>query len=499
MGHKILTNAYYKDFKKEIPQIRIQRKFMKNGQEARSVMVDLTSLSEDFASFSKSRSKKMLTELFFDLVKQFAKDNKTNTGKDFYMVIDGDNTDQKDMIRSILYYSRLSGNKLRLDEVSGIILYGNNRFWPLTSEESDKDGNYLKVNINILSRYMKEVHSEDIEVEGETPEESIENTKKVVEQLYKVHIGRKTTTAENMFTDKAKKGEDTLEENPIEMIKSEVNQNPHINGKSFEEKLSNLFKEESKEASSKTAKKTEARIPKMVKTINENLDDLNRQYNGVKTLNESVIERNASSFYKPLNIIGFKDFNGFDKQRLEFGENLDAVMFDLIKSMETDKDLGIKILNIKTEITDTYRDRFKTYKIKLQHKSFGYTKPYTVRFHVPIPSKGKYLKVGGNDYIMINQLFSKPVVKVDPKRVRVYTHYSTCSIHLKHHAINDDKGVDAMMESVADTLKYGKKLIKKPTILTKEEVVDLKARYDLPEFLNPDIFVNLDIKSNNKK
>ncbi len=499
MGLKILTNAYYKDFKKEIPQVRIQRKFMKNGQETRSVMVDLTSLSEDFAALAKSRSKKMLMETFFTLVEQFSHDNEVNTGKDFYIVVDGDNTNQKDMISSILYYSRLNNNKLRIAGVDGIVLYGNRRFWPMTISESDKDGKYLKVNINVLARYMKEVHLEDIEEVDETPEESLENTKKIVESLYKVHIGRKTTTAAKMFTDEAKKGDDTLEENPLEMIKAEVNQNPHLEGKNFEQKLSNLFKEEKVEKiaseKGKGKGKQEPKIPKMIKTINENLEELNRQYNGVKTLNETTIDKNANSFYKPLNIIGFKDFHAFDKQKTEFGENLDQAMFDLIKSIETDKELNIKILNIKTSITDTYQDRLKTYKIKVQHKGFGYKKPYTVSFHVPIPSKGKYLKVGGNDYIMVNQLFSKPVVKVNPKMVRMYTHYSTCAVHLKHHAINDSDGVDALMESVADTLKYGKKLIKKPEILTKEEIEELKAKYDLPEFMNNDIFVNLSIKT----
>ncbi len=497
LSHKIHTNPYMKDFKKEIPQVRIQRKFMKNGQETRSVVVDLTPLSEDYAAFAKSRSKKMTVEAFFNVVEGFAKDNTINTEHDFYLIIDGNGTDQKDMINSILYYSRLNSNKLRFKDVKGIVLYGNKRFWPLTTEDSDKDGQYLKVNINILTRYMKEVHLEDIEEKGETTEESIENTKSVVEQLYKSHIGRKTTSATKMFTDQAKKGtEDIIEENPLEMIKAEVIQNKNIPGKDFEEKLSNLFSIKTEEDPKKDSKKpSDTKIPKMVKTINENLRELNKQYNGVVELDEKVIERNAESFYKPLNIVGFNDFHAYGKQKSEFGENLDQAMFDLIKSIESDKELGIKIMNIKTEITDTYKDRLKTYKIKLQHKDFGFKKPYTVSFHVPIPSKGKYLKVGGNEYIMINQFFSKPVVKVDPKMVRVYTHYSTCAIHLKHHAINDNSGYDAMMESLADTLKYGKKLKAKPEVMKKEEVEALKIKYDLPNYMNDDIFVNLEIKS----
>ncbi len=512
LGHKILTNNYYKYFKQEIPQVRILRKFAKADTGTRSAVVDLTSLSEDFAAFAKSRSKKMLIEAFLNLVESFAVDNRANSDLDFYLVVDGDNTDQKEVVKALLYYSRLSNNKLRIKEVKGIVLYGNKRFWPLTIQDKDKDGDYLKVNINILSRFMKEVHLEDIDEEpAETKEESVSSTRKVVEALYKSSIGSETKAATQMFTDKAKKTKDeTIEENPLELIKAEVQQNKNIPGRTFEEKLTNLFKEktiepEDSEKSSdlkkkdKKDKKPEAKIPTIVKKINENLLALNKRYNGTVSLDEKLIDSNASSFYKPLNIIGFKDFNAYGKQKSEFGENLDNAMFDLIKSMEIDTDLGIKVLNIKTSITDTYKDRLKTYTIKIQHKDFGYKKPYTVSFHVPIPSKGKYLKVGGNDYIMTNQFFSKPVIKISPKMVRVYTHYSTAAVTLKHHALNDSEGVDTMMESLSDTLKFGKKLKKKPEILEKDQIVDIINKYELPEFINTDIFVNLEIKSEKKE
>ncbi len=509
MGRKILTNAYYKDFKKEIPTIRPQRKFAKGDSGARSVVVDLTPLSEDFAAFAKSRSKKMLMEAFIDLVEKFSLDNNTITGHDCYLLIDGDNTEERDCIKSLLYYSRLNSNKVRIKNITGILLYGNKKFWPLTTLDKDKEGEYLKVNINILTRYMKEVHLEDIGEKEETAAESMDTTKKIVEQLYKSHIGRQTTTAEKMFTAGAKKAEDIIEENPLELIKVEVLQNKNIPGKGFEEKLSNLFKEEpapesdssagagksKSKSKSKTGKTTEAKIPRIVKKINENLQELNKQYNGVVNLDESTIDRNASSFYKPLNVVGFSDFSAYGKQKSEFGKNLDQAMYELIKSFETDKELGIKVLNIKTEITDTYRDRFKTYRVKLQHKSFGYKKPYFVSFRIPIPSKGKYLKVGGNSYIMTNQLYSKPVVKVNPKLVRLYTHYSTCAIHLKQHSLNEADGIDTMLENFADQLRYGKKLKSQPEPLTKDQITDIKAKYDLPEFMNHDLFVNLEIKS----
>jgi hypothetical protein len=500
LSHKTYTNNYYKDFKKSIPMVRLQRKFTKNNQETRSTVIDLTPLSENFSAYSKSRSKKQTMEAFIKLIEGFALDNKTFTGKDCYLLVDGNGVDEKELTKSIFYFARLNSGKLRIKDISGIVLYGNKRFWPLTIKDKDKDGDFLKINLNVFSRYMKEVHGEEIDSKEVKPDEAIQQTKNVVEKLYQVHMGRKSKSIKNMYTDKIAKADTDIEEDPLELIKSEVNRNQFLKGNTFEEKLSNLFKSKSKkEEKPKTKKeenqeKTDHKIKKMVTTINENLQELNKKHNGVVEVDEKILERNSKNFYKPLDVIGFKDFHAYNKQETEFGENLDQAMFDLIKSIESDKEIGIKVLNIRTEITDTYRDRFKTYKIKIQHKDFGHKKPYTVSFHVPIPSKGKYLKVGGNDYIMINQFFAKPVIKVSPKMVRVYTHYSTCAIHLKHHALNDEDGISSVLENFADMLKYGKKLKKKPHVLTKEEVEKVKNKYDLPDFLNNDIFVNLELK-----
>ncbi len=497
LAHKVFTNNYLKTFKKTIPQVRVQRKFLKNVQPMRSVVVDLTPLAEDFSAFSKSKSKKQSMDSFFDLIKKIIVDNQI-TDKKIYLIIDGNDQDEKEMAETLLYYSRLNQNKLRVKGLGGIILWGNKRFWPLTISENDKEGEYLKININIFSRYMKEVHSEVIEKEDEDPSKEISYTKNVVKALYKVHQDQFEGVTASM-AGIAKKTDD-IEENPIELIKSEVLQNKHIKGKSFEEKLSNLFKHKDKidKTDTKETKDNpveEKKIQKTIQNINSSLKKLNAKYNGTMVIEESQVERNQSSFYKPLNIIGFNDFSAYKKQETEFGDNLDQAMFDLIKSMENVKDMKIKVLNIRTEITDTNRDRLKTYKIKIQHKDFGWTKPYTVSFHVPIPSKGKYLKVGGSDYIMINQFYSKPVIKVSPKRVRLYTQFATCSIHLKHHALNDKEGIQSTLHNMGLQLKHAKKLRSEPIKLEPEEITDIKNKWGLPDNLDNELFINYEIKS----
>jgi hypothetical protein len=483
MNHKVYPNNYYKDFKKNIPMIRIQRRFVKANNPLKSIVVDLTPLSENFSAFSKSRSKKQTMDSFITLVEQFAVDSKI-TSKQAYLMIDNTIGDERSMVESLAYFARLNSNKLRIKGIEGILLYGARKFWPMTTQESDKDGPYLKVNMNILSRYMKEVHGDE-DKEEQNPEEEIKNTKEIVKLLYKTHqdtLNKGTSGLSGTI-----KKTDTIEENPLELIKHEIESNKHLRGKNFEDKLSNLFKEPKTETKSKN-------IPKIVKDINKDILELNKRYNGTMVLNESTVLNSRKSFYNPFNVIGYNDFNAYNKQDEEFGENLDQAIFDLIKSIEADKELNIKVLSIKIDITDTNRDRYKTYKIKLSHKDFGHEKPYTVSFHVPIPSKGKYLKLGGNDWIMINQFFPKPVVKVAPEMVRIYTHYNTAAVFIKTHALNGDDDINDLIDGFSQSLKRTKKLKKKPEVLNNDEAIELIQKYNLPDFINPEIFVNLEIK-----
>jgi len=498
-SHKIYTNSYYKDLKKNIPTLRLMRRFAKTSVDAKSIIMDLTSIGEPYAAFSKSRSKKQLITSLFNIIESFAKDNE-KTSKELYLVIDGNGVQEKEIISSLFYVSKLDNNHINIRGINGIILYGGSKFWPLTTTIQEKNKEpYLKLNLNILNRYLKEIHNEDTHMKEESPVESIAETKKVVKTLYDVH----KKTLDNAINSSGIIKNADIVENPLEMIKNEVQANKHLKGKTFQEKLTSLFKEKAPKDDFDTTKdlnptKDDKKLSTLLTNIMKDVKKLNKKYNGVIDISEDSLKRNSKQFYNPLKIIGFNDFHSYDRQRNEFGENLDQAIFDLIKSIETDPELDIKVLNIKTEITDNSRDRLKTYKVRLKHK-FGHDKPYTITFHVPALSLGKYLKLGGNDWIMINQFAPKPIVKVNAKMVRVYTQFSTAAVHIKHHSLNENEDISEIFDSFGLNLKRSKKLKKPVEVMSPKDITRVIDKYQLPEFINPGLFVNMDIHQKDKK
>jgi len=503
MGKKVFTNVYFKDTKKFIPQVRVQKKFMRVQKEQQSVIVDLTPLSELFANFVKTRSKRQTIESFLNLVEAFAKDSKVAAPeKDVYLIIDNNDTTTDDFAEAFLYYSRMMQNKIRLENIDAVVFIGANRFWPVTITEEDKDGRYLKININIITRFFKEVHNQNITQEEIDPDEEIKNIKNDIDILHNLHQVQQKSL-KNETTSKIQG--DELNEHPVEAIKHILNTSKVVKGKTVEEKLkyvydrhSSIITKEQSESNDKKEKeklqKTVQKNSKAVEEISKNIKELNKKYNGVITVNPKSVETAADNYYDPIKVIGFNDFHAYGRQSTEFDQNLDEAMYDLIKSLEADKDLGIKILGISSEITDNYKDRFKTFRIKIQHKDFGNTKPYTVKFHVPYPAQGKYLKLNAGNYIMTNQFFPKPVIKVKPNTVRIYTHYSTAAITLKSHSITEQKDQSDILINFKKKLDSLKKL-KSSMSYEVDEINFFKEKYDIPKSVPVGLFFDAEVVS----
>ena len=162
-----------------------------------------------------------------------------------------------------------------------------------------------------------------------------------------------------------------------------------------------------------------------------------KEHNGTIFLEQM---QNRSTFpkmaFNPDNIVGLKEFSGYDKQNQEFKANLDLAIKDLVMSLEKDKDLKIKVHKIESKIKDDTKTRYKLFTVQISQE-YGQTHKgkYSFNIEVPYPIEGKYIKYGGNDYLMVNQLFNQPIQKVNNNLARLYTHYNTTSVSLKNSKI----------------------------------------------------------------
>ena len=383
------------------------------------------------------------------------------------------------------YFLKMSSYNLQYQE-SGLlpdsIIYKiGNVYYPIGFKHTDKIGEitkeYIKINRIMFDRVLKIIEDKDTslntvkKVAGKT-EESIkilgfnkEKTLSQIENIDKSIMKIRDTSGGMELTKNIKKyieGDPNLED---------------LQGKTFEEKLNNLhlgLKHAEKiretrgvaniidpEKEETLKKDTEAAEPekattKFITALTDFEKELVQQYNGTVFL-DSMKERSNFNIraYNPDNIIGLTEFNGYKKQDTEFRNNLDDAINDLIKSLEKDPDLKIKVIKVDSEIKDDNKTRYKEFTAQIQHAEFGntYNKKYSIKFIVPYPIEGKYLKIGGNDYVMVNQLFNKPIQKVNNQLVRLYTHYNTSSITLKNSKFNGVYGLMNIEKELIVSLK----------------------------------------------
>ena len=155
--------------------------------------------------------------------------------------------------------------------------------------------------------------------------------------------------------------------------------------------------------------------------IKENLDNKTRKIHGVIDINMKELHRNSPIRVDKL--VGLTKIHGFKRQESENEESLDRQMDFLFKSYEEDEDTNIVIKKLTITPFDDHRNRYKIYTLRIQHKDVGFTSPYNIVFKIPVAVNGKYLKLNGNNYIMANQLFAKPIFKREPNVVRINSNY----------------------------------------------------------------------------
>jgi len=511
-NQRIKFTPYFTYMKSKVgSKLRILRKFntTKNDIKMKSNFYDLTALYEGYKILSQQSQVKSTTELLklFNTIEQESLG--TMFQKDTFILLDINNFGDRKLLEDLVHYSRINDGLFKETSIKGILVNVDDKYFPLTTatDIKDKEGNVLskkKLGIN-YAVYNKVKQVRTMLDKEEITEELIKDNNEIFNKTTAI----KNTASLNNTTDveAAKKSVYKSLENRLEDIHKaqKENQGAVIDEKKQREintlidKAQNeVMRSDFKDIEGKSIEaRTEALIKKpefsKYKKIIENIRNINLKYNGAIKVDKDLLKESSETYYDGIKATGIETFTAYNKQKTEFDEVLDEAMYDLFKGIEQDKDAGIQVQKVKIGYEDNYKSRFKTYKIKIKNTKFGYEKPYDIELKVPYPVNEKYLKLDSNTYIMSNQFFPQPIIKVQNSVVRMYTHFSTAAVELKGTVLNKNSDFTRLKDEFLKGMTEAKKL-KSTKDLTSETIQSIKDEYGLPSNLNDGLLFNTEIK-----
>lgn len=439
LGKKLSSQKYYLSVKAAMPNFIYNRVPAKQQNDSKTNIFDMSGIISEILSLTKTRSQKKVFSEFQKLIESVMLDYKEDRKN--YLLIDGFSSidsSHSDLFNLLIYISKLNSSKIKIG-LDGIIYKIDNKYYPIAVPK-EENLVFLKNHFGTIKLLKDKSISND-------SQESLDITKSTIEKI--------SEDASNGNISDAKEAQ--------KQIRIELKKHATLQG-TFEEKINQLFKEQ-----------------EIVKVIDKLSTEVNKKYNG-----NIKIDIPKVGAFDDQAIVGLDEVGNYNKQKTELAENIDDAIEDLIHgTLENDVDVDIKVLGIKHKIVDDNKNRYKEFQVKIQHKDFGKTtnKPYTVSFRIPVPVNGKYIKIGGNNYVLINQLFPKALQKVAPNMVRFYTHYSTASLSIKSSQLNALNGFKELEEKFIQNMK-ALKVITTSEIKNadKDRIADEYGLEDLQDF-----------------
>lgn len=489
IGNKpIINNVYYMNIKKLLPNLLFFKVPPKLKTNNKIRIYDLSPTVKDLVNISNTKTIINVYREYFEKVFTSVQDFSATTiekERKKILLIDIDlNQIKTGFTLNFEYYISLSGYRINhLPYYPDAIIYRiDNMYYPiakLVKDSKDSKLDYMAINkiqlqkvigmiTELETKTIKEINQtkplDTVPLLGFKSQKNIDtilNTTKDLEDLVKI-------------TDPVKR---------VNKLKDYLNSNPvleDLNGSDTTEKLNNLqlaikhaekirAKNTLSDALNGNTKELEEKETDKLKEDQEKEKQTNefkdidsieqkliKEYNGTKFLSDMQERSNFGiRSFNPDNIVGLKEFSGYNKQAKEFSSNLDASIEDLIMSLVKDQDIKINVHKITSDIKDDNKTRYKEYVAQISHPDFGdtYKNKYPIKFKVPYPVEEKYMKIGGNDYIMVNQLFNKPIQKVNSHLARLYTHYNTTSVSLKNSKFNNKLGLPEIEKEFNANLK----------------------------------------------
>lgn len=431
MGKKLSSQKQYAHMKKVLPTYMYTRIPNSKYKGEKTSIFDFSEIIPDVSIISKTRSKKIVMDSFLALCETIIPDYNPEAKKCLFIY--GDNklsAFESDFLQLLEYYFKLNSNRIKTN-FDSIVYFMNNTYYPLAHQDIDKDGaKHLKLDINMITLVLSnkdklnkneaELNIIDIESASATSLTKMDDLRAEIKKL----------------ADVMEDQEDDEKKSTMAKIKKLVEDEKSLTG-TFEDKLHSLFANDNQN--------------NHVKKVLDLHDEINDKYNG---LIDIVIPH--IGVFDDQEIVGLKTLSSFNKQYKELMENVDEDIISTITgALTSDPDVDIKILNIKKEIIDDNKNRFKEFSIKIQHKEFGNTtsSPYELKFRTPVVVNDKYVKLGGNNYIMISQLFPQPIVKVQSNLVRLFTNFSISHVELKNTKLNAKTDFKEVEQTLVNQLK----------------------------------------------
>lgn len=431
MGKKLSSNKQYVHLKKTLPTYTYTRIPNSKYKGEKTSIFDFSEIIPEINTISKTRSKKIVMDSFLSLCETIIPDYNLESKKCLFIY--GDNNlsaFEADFIQLLDYYFKLNSNRIK-SNFDSIVYFMNKNYYPLATSEVDKDGaKHLRLNIQMISLVLAnkdKLNKNESEINIIDIENASSNSLTKMDDL---------RTEIKKLADYMEDQEDDEKKSTMAKIKKLVENEKSLTG-TFEDKLHMLFANDNH--------------TNHVQKVLDLHDEINDKYNG---LIDVVIPQ--IGVFDDQEIVGLKTLSSFNKQYKELMENVDEdIVSTITEALTSDPDVDIKILNIKKEIIDDNKNRFKEFSIKIQHKDFGNTtsSPYELKFRTPVVVNDKYVKLGGNNYIMISQLFPQPIVKVQANLVRLFTNFSISHVELKNTKLNSKTDFKEVEQTLVNQLK----------------------------------------------
>jgi DNA-directed RNA polymerase beta subunit len=485
LGKRLANLKYFQQQRKSHQEWNWSKVIRKQKDIKKNNIIDMSGISNEIIKLSKTRSQKSTFEHVLRTIDKIILDLKH--GKNI-LLIPGSDSLVSDFI---LYNVQLMTNKVH-SSLDGVVAYFNDTYYPL----AHKNGQSLVFNKNMMT--LLENNKEEIRkgkklskiVNGEV---IIPGSSKNTNSGISI-IGLEAVKAYRKKIETALKGKNSKSD-----LQNIFNEPLVINNKeveSIDKKLNILFND-----------------PELEKIIKDILSIDTKSVDNIKnnSIGSDVKEQNitvslprtgTNKIFNREEIVGLKTLP-LNRHKYELNEKMDKLIEKLVYDViQDDPETDIEIMDISTKIVDNYKSRYREYKVKIKHSKLGRTtdKPYSITFRTPVLLNDRYVKIGGNQYVMISQLFSKPIQKVNNSMVRLYTHYGVASVSLKNSALTNktykelEEQIIAANSAIAVTVQYADSEFKQKL----ENSIGNNCK-NLREEINSIVFSKIHIKSHDKK